>query len=171
MNSLASKPARNLWPHAIIAWFVIFAAALAAWITFAVRQNLDLVRPDYYEEEIRYQKQLDRLNRTAAVRHEIAVEYDAPRHEITLRLPATHAAERPAGHVQFYRPADAALDFEVPLAVDASGRQRIGTGGLTAGQWKIRVQWNAGGHDYFFEQTTVLDETTDGFSKPVHRAN
>ena len=44
--STPAKPALNLWPHAIIAWFVIFAAALAAWIAFAVRQNMDLVRAD-----------------------------------------------------------------------------------------------------------------------------
>jgi nitrogen fixation protein FixH len=159
MNPASTKTTRTLWPHVLIAWFVVFAAALAAWITFAVRQNLDLVRADYYEEEIRFQQQLDRLNRTAAIRGELALAYEASAHQITLRLPAAHAALRPVGRVQFYRPSNAALDFELPLAVDATGRQLIGTAALHPGQWKVRATWNAGGQDYFFEHTVILDET------------
>jgi hypothetical protein len=158
MNSTSVKTSRNLWPHAIIVWFVIFASALAAWISYAVRQDMDLVRPDYYEEEIRFQKQLDRLNRTAAVRNQIALGYNAARGEVTLRLPLAHLDPRPGGRVHFYRPANAALDADFPLAVDAAGLQRIDVRSLRSGHWKVRVQWNASGQDYSFEETLVLDE-------------
>jgi len=158
MNSTAAKPSFNPWPHAIIVWFVIFAAAMAAWIAVAVRQNMDLVRSDYYEEEVRFQQQLDRLNRTAPISSEVTLNYDASKQELTLRLPAAHLASRPVGQVHFYRPSDAALDFQVPLAINAGGLQRIGTSTLRGGLWKVRMQWNAAGHDYFFEQTLVMDD-------------
>ena len=124
MNPSIANRSANFWRHAIIAWTVIFAAALAAWIAFAVRQNLDLVRADYYEEEIHYQGQLDRLNRTAAIRHEVTVAHDATKREIALVLPAAHRSPRPNGSIHFYRPSDASLDFEVPLATDGTGQQR-----------------------------------------------
>lgn len=169
MNSATTQPTRNLWPHAIIAWFVIFAAALAAWVTMATRQRMDLVRSDYYEEEVRFQHQLDRLNRTAAIRSEVAIHHDATKREVMLQLPAGHLAPRASGQVAFYRPSDAALDFQVPLAVDAAGLQRIGTGGLRGGLWKVRVQWSAAGHDYFFEQVIVADEANSGpAATPAH---
>jgi nitrogen fixation protein FixH len=158
MNSTDAKPSRNLWPHAIIAWFVIFAAAMAAWITVAVRQKLDLVRSDYYEEEVRFQRHLEQLNRTAAIGSEVTFNYDASKREVALRVPAAHLPSRPVGHVRFYRPSDAALDFQIPLAIDADGFQRVGTSGLRGGFWKVRLQWNAAGQDYFFEQVLVLDE-------------
>lgn len=170
MNTPVARTTRNFWPHAIIAWFVVFASALAAWITFAVRQNLDLVRADYYEEEIHYQGQLDRLNHTAAIRSEVAIDHDAAQHQVTLRLPAAHLAAGLAGHVQFYRPSDAALDFRVPLAVDAAGRQRIGTGALRGGLWKVRAQWNSAGQEYFFEQIMVVDEADPAGQAPVTKA-
>src|SRR5262245_14670744 len=135
------KGNRNLWPHAIVAWFVIFASAMAAWIAFATRQNMDLVRTDYYEAEIRYQSQLDRLNRTAPLRSKVAIHYRAAAREITLRLPAEHATSHPAGRIHFYRPSEAALDFELPLTIDAQGPQRIDARKLPAGQWKVRVEW------------------------------
>lgn len=163
MNSTA-KPSRNYWPHAIIAWFVIFAAALAAWVSVAMRQRMDLVRSDYYEEEVRYQGQLDRLNRTAALRSEVALRHDGTKREVALQLPAAHLVPRPVGQIHFYRPSNATLDFQVPLAVDASGLQRIGTGALRGGLWKVRVQWGAAGQDYFHEQVIVLDEANAGLA-------
>ena len=157
--STPAKPALNLWPHAIIAWFVIFAAALAAWIAFAVRQNMDLVRADYYEEEVHYHGQLDRLNRIAAIRGGVTVAYDATRNGITLQLPTEHRSPRPGGHINFYRPSNAALDRQVPLTVDAAGRQIIDTSSLFAGLWKVRVQWRAAEQNYFYEQIIVVNES------------
>lgn len=169
MNSPNTKPASspNLWPHAIILWFVIFASALAAWVSYALRQSTDLVRPDYYEEEIHFQKRLDSLNRTAAVRREIAIRYSAAQGEITLRLPAAHPSPAPVGRVHFYRPADARLDVSVPLAIDSEGSQRINVGSLRAGHWKARVEWIASGQQYFFEETLVLDEGARPIGTPA----
>ncbi len=171
MNSTSTKSSRNFWPHAIIAWFVIFASVLAAWTTVALRQKMDLVRPDYYEEEVRFQGQLDRLNRTAAIRSEVALNHDANKHDITLLLPSAHLPSRPAGQIHFYRPSNASLDFDVPLAVDAAGRQRIGVDGLPGGLWKVRAQWNAAGHDYFFEQVIVANEPGSGITATPPKAD
>ena len=164
MNTPTTKPARNFWPYAIIGWFVIFASALAAWTTVALRQKIDLVRPDYYEEEVRFQGQLDRLNRTAAIVSEVAIHYEASKREVTLLLPAAHRSPRPAGQIHFYRPSNASLDFDVPLAVDAAGLQPIRADALLGGLWKVRVQWNAAEHDYFFEQVIVVNEPGPGIT-------
>ncbi len=157
MNSKAKKHPTNFWPYAIIAWFVAFVSALAAWTTFAVGQKMDLVRPDYYEEEVRFQNQLDRLNRTTAIRGEVLVQHDAAKREVLLILPASHLGAGLAGRLHFYRPSNASLDFDVPLAVDPRGLQRISTDGLLGGSWKVRAQWTAGGLDYFIERQIVVD--------------
>ena len=80
----------NPWPYAIIGWFLLFGSGMAAWVVVAVRNDPELVRPDYYEQEIAYQKQIDRLNRTASVRGEVSVAYDYSRNQVTLQLPPTH---------------------------------------------------------------------------------
>ncbi len=158
MNVPSAKPALNPWPYAIIAWFVVFAAAMAAWITFAVRQRMDLVRADYYEQEIRYQGHLDRMNRTSAIRGQVSISYDVGPGQVTVRLPVEQVASRPSGRIHFYRPSDAAMDFEAPLAVDGQGIQRIGVRGIRAGHWKVRLEWSAAGQEYVFEQPLVTEE-------------
>jgi len=133
----------NLWPYAIIAWFVLFALALAVWVTVALRQNMDLVRSDYYEEEMRFQQHLDRLNRSAGLQSRVTLGYDPGPRLVTLRLPATAVASPTTGRIQFYRPSNAALDFELPLAVDAAGVQQLDVSSVRGGQWRVRVTWSA----------------------------
>jgi hypothetical protein len=148
----------NLWPYAIIAWFVLFALALAVWVTVALRQNMDLVRSDYYEEEMRFQQHLDRLNRSAGLQSRVTLGYDPGPRLVTLRLPATAVASPTTGRIQFYRPSNAALDFELPLAVDAAGVQQLDVSSVRGGQWRVRVTWSAAAQSYFVEKSLVLDD-------------
>lgn len=147
---------RSPWPWAIVGWFVVFAGAMAAWIVYAVRQDMDLVRDDYYQEEVLYQQQLDRMNRTQPLRGEVRVSYDASRHAITVALPAMHARQKISGRIQLYRPSDAKLDVTVPLSVSADGTQRIDAKNLRAGLWKVRLQWTADGQEYFLDEPIVV---------------
>jgi hypothetical protein len=146
----------NPWPYAIIGWFLLFGSGMAAWVVVAVRNDPELVRPDYYEQEIGYQKQIDRLSRTAAISNLVFVVHDAARAQIVLRLSMASGSDTLTGTVHFYRPSNAKLDFEVPLALDPFGEQRIPTGTRAGGLWKVRVHWTGGGHDYFHDQSLVL---------------
>ena len=156
MNATFQLIRRNPWPYAVIGWFLIFGSAMAAWVVVAVRNDPDLVRADYYEQEIGYQKHIDRLNRTAAVHGEVSVALENTRQWIALRLPLAHVASDFSGTVHFYRPSNAKLDFEQPLALDATGVQRVPTEKLQGGLWRIRVQWTTGGQEFFHDQSLVL---------------
>ena len=146
----------NPWPYAIIGWFVLFVSGLAVWAIVAVRQNMDLVRPDYYEAEIRYQQQIERLKRTSSLRSEISITHDSLRHRLALQLPTGRGAAPAEGTIRFYRPSDARLDFELKLALDAGGNQHIDTTHLQPGFWKVRILWSVGAEEFYFDQPVVL---------------
>jgi nitrogen fixation protein FixH len=149
MNAPA-KPARSPWPIAITALFIVFALYLAGFIVWAVGQKQDLVAADYYEREVRYQDQLDRLHRTALLAPGTTVAFDAAARTCRIALPASHAAA--TGRIHFYRPSNARLDQSFPLALAADGTQVIPTDRLAAGRWKVRVEWQVGGQDFYVEQ-------------------
>ncbi len=146
----------NPWPYAIIGWMLLFGTGMAAWVVVAVRNDPELVRPDYYEQEIAYQKQIDRLSRTAAVRGDVSVAYDLAKAQVALRIPSQHLADKLTGTIHFYRPSNAKSDFTLPLAVDAAGAQTIPTTKLQSGLWKVRVSWTSSGQEYFHDQSLVL---------------
>lgn len=148
-------PAWNPWPTALVAYFIVFIGCLIAYTTWAVRQNVDLVRADYYEQEIRYQQQIDRLGRTREFARDVAATYDAAQSVINISLPPFHATDA-TGIIHLYRPADSRLDRELKLALDPQGRQRVDARALAPGLWKARVQWNVNGQEYFFDRTLII---------------
>jgi hypothetical protein len=149
-----TKPSRNPWPIAIIAYFIVFIAFTAVIITYISSQKMDLVRGDYYDDEIRYQEQLDRMNRTQPFNAQVAIAYNSAQQSITISLPPNHSQS--SGRIRLYRPSDETLDQDIKLAVGPDGVQRLNAKKLQAGLWKIRVYWTVDGQDYFFTKAVVV---------------
>jgi nitrogen fixation protein FixH len=141
---------RNPWPYAIIAYFIVFMGAIVLWISYAVRNDQQLVRKDYYEQELKFQTDIEGQSRAANVN--ISVNYDSTKQTVTVALPAPAAS----GSIYFYRPSDAKLDREITLAL-TNGSQSIDVGAFESGLWKIRVQWIAEGAEYRHNSTVVLE--------------
>ena len=161
MSANLSQPVRtapefNPWPYGITAFLVLFFGCVVSFGIFAVRQQVDLVRVDYYEEELRYGKQYDRLSRTKALEHPMSVAHLPQAHQIAVQLPAEHASAGAQGTIQLYRPSDARLDREIPLAAAASGMQLLDASTLQAGLWRVRVTWQSGGKEYFHASKVVI---------------
>jgi hypothetical protein len=146
----------NPWPIGIGAFLGCFVTAMIGFVLFAVWHRMELVAPDYYEQEVRYQSQMDRLGRTRALAGQIRVTHDAVRRELLIVLPPDRAPHRPAGHIQLYRPSDVGLDRRVQLDVDARGEQALDATALQPGLWKVRIQWTVQGQDYYSEQQVVV---------------
>ena len=53
------------WGNGIIFSFVLFAIFIAILVTVCVRQDISLVSSDYYQEELKYQDQITRINNTS----------------------------------------------------------------------------------------------------------
>jgi len=154
MQNLPQK--RSLWPYGLILTFAVFIGWIATFIGLAVRSSQDLVMEDYYEQEVRYQEQIDRESRTAPVGRQIAVLYQPAAERIEVRLPAAHAAAGLTGSVKWYRPSDASQDWESPLSVDAQGRQEFEAGGLSFGLWKLRITWHCQGEEFYADRSVIL---------------
>ena len=152
----------NPWPVGIIAFFVVFVACIIGFVIFSVVQRTDLVAADYYDQEVRFQEQIDRVHRTAAWKGEIAIEIDPLSQHLRVALPAAHAARRPTGTVAFYRPSEAGLDRRFPLLVDPVGQQVLDVGGFAAGLWRVRVTWTVGREEFYREADVVLGRRGGG---------
>jgi nitrogen fixation protein FixH len=146
---------RNPWPIAITAWFLVFGGLVFSFTLFALRQKTDLVTSDYYEQEMQYQQQIERLGRTQGVKQQVTVEYVAAARQITVRLPKEHQSAQ--GTIRLYRPSDATADLRLRLTLDASATQTFDAARLQPGLWKVRVQWSVGGEEYYVDETVVIE--------------
>lgn len=161
MSAIPPEPTRtasgfNPWPYGITAFLVLFLGCVVSFGIFAVRQRVDLVRADYYEEELRYGKHYERLSRTKALEHPLSVAHLPQAHQIAVQLPPEHVSNGAKGTIQLYRPSDARLDREIPLTTTASGMQLLDASTLQTGLWRIRVTWQSGGSEYFHASKLVI---------------
>ena len=146
---------RSPWPSAIIGYFVCAALFLGYFVVTAVRHHDDLVAPDYYEREVQFQTQLDSMNRSRDIVPGAAITFEPATQAIVIALPR-EKAQNATGIVELYRPSDARLDRQLPLAIDADGIQRLDARPLQGGLWKVRVKWNAKGQEYYLDQPVIV---------------
>jgi nitrogen fixation protein FixH len=146
----------NPWPVGIIAFFALFISVMGGLIVFISSRPMDLVAPDYYEQEIRYQSQMDRRDRTREVAAQIRVTHDAAGQRLIIALPAAHARRPCEGRIHLYRPSAAGLDRHEKLALDALGQQSLDARDLQPGLWKVRIHWTVEGEEFYTDQSIVV---------------
>lgn len=139
---------RNPWPLAIILYFTVFIAGMIAWIFFAVRNDQELVRKDYYEHELRCQGELESFARAAFATAEI--RYDKAAQTISIALP--EKSEKATAF--FYRPSNATADRRIDL-VDGTS---IDVAKFERGLWKLRISWTNNQAEFRRDETLVLAE-------------
>jgi len=146
----------NPWPVSLVVFLVFALLSSIGFVVFCSLHPAELVAKDYYDQEIRYQSQLDRINNTRATAPEASVGYDAATQAIIISLPQAHVAAQPTGTIDLYRPSASGLDRKLPLQVDNAGNQHVDARSLLPGLWKVRVLWRAGAAEYFMDQSVVV---------------
>ncbi|MBD2722331.1 FixH family protein [Hymenobacter armeniacus] len=149
------KP-RTLWPHAIVAVFVLFAGYIGFMVQQAMRTTVDLVSPDYYQQELAFQQRMETVARTAALPAPVELRYDAAARLLTLQLPADMRGQRIQGQIHFFRPSNQRLDFTLPLQPGADLQQHLSTARMRPGLWRVRMDFTADKHNYFVEEKIIL---------------
>ncbi len=157
MDNRNAHPARfNPWPISIIAFFALAIIGCGSFIAFCTRHPADLVAADYYEQEVRYQGQMERTQRAQAQARLTSISYDAASKLIRISLPPQHSQTNASGEIQLYRPSAVALDRRLKLEPDGQGRQTIDATTLAPGLWKVRISWKVAGQDYYLDQKVVI---------------
>lgn len=152
-----APPKRTFWPYAIVAAFVLFAGYIGFMVQQAMRTSVDLVSPDYYQQELRYQQRMESVARTAALPAPVVITHEAATHRLKLELPASLSGQPIAGTLHFFRPSDQQLDFKLPFApTGAPAQLELNTSQLQPGLWRLRVDFTAGNQPYFLEKELTI---------------
>lgn len=145
-----------IWPAGIIAFFVVFISFMMFVWAYANSQHVDLVVPNYYERQIKYQQQIDRIQRTKDLPEPLRLSYSSRQHLLEIYFPAFFLPEKVTGNITLYRPSDARMDYSVTIALNSEGKQFIPTENLLAGLWRIKIDWEADGLDYYYEEAVTF---------------
>lgn len=152
----ASSSKSSFWPYGIIGTFVVFIASLAIFVSFAVANDVELVAKDYYQQEIEYGAQMERLRRTQALAESPQIELSPNGQTVLVGLPAAHRTSEIKGSVQFYFPADVNGDHSAPLQLSVDGTQEFEINHLPTGRCRVKLRWTFEAEEYYHEETLLF---------------
>ncbi len=144
------------WPVSIIVFFSVAIAGCAAFIVFCNRHPADLVADNYYDQEVRFQGQMERRDRAQHSPDRATIKYDSTAGVIAIVVPGQQGAAAVTGTIQLYRPSSVKLDRELKLQTDANGLQAVDARTLAPGLWAVRLSWTAQNQEYYLEAKIVV---------------
>jgi nitrogen fixation protein FixH len=144
---------RVSWGTGIALTYALFALATSGFVAFAMGRRVDLVSSDYYERSLQLERRLTAKRNAAAIGDAVLLEQKPGAIAITLGMSDAQSA---TGRILLYRSSDAHADREMPLALDAAGRQVVAIAGLKSGSWSLQLEWRLRDRDYYVERQLTL---------------
>lgn len=139
------------WGKGIILTLTAFAGIIISMVVICVRQDdIHLVTQNYYEEEIKYQDQIDKMVNASMLDYE-ALAFDAQRRLIELNLP-----KGAKGTLHLFRPSDARLDQKLEFEIQDLEVNAINLSELKPGYWKIKMTWVEDETSYYIEKKITI---------------
>lgn len=142
------------WGKSIILVFIIFFLGVGFMVYKSVTKKIDLVTPDYYEKELVYQQEIDKINNANKLNQTVMINLSNNKLIISYPKPESGII---TGKIVFYKPSDASKDFSMDINTDSDYKQIIETNRLDGGYWKVKINWNMNGKDYYFEDKIILN--------------
>ena len=142
------------WGNKIIFAFMLFVVFLGVLVYRSVNNNVQLVAPDYYEQELTYQDEIDKLKNEKELTESVDIRMDASSDRLYIDFPESHQVQ--VGKLIMYRPSDASMDVSYSLDVDHENQAVLFTGDLATGLWKVQLEWANGTKAYLKEQNIFL---------------
>ena len=142
------------WGTKITIAFVAFAMFLGVLIYRVYQSKMHLVAHDYYQQELAYQEQIDKLENERALQKSVDIQLDADLKNLLISFP--EELEVQSGQLVLYRPSNASLDRRLKLQLDQNNSQTLSTKDLASGLWQIKVEWQDQSHAYLKEQNLYL---------------
>ncbi len=140
------------WGKWIIVSFVLFALFIGALVTVCLREDISLVSKNYYQEELNYQQQIERMNNANELVNKPTISVKG----VLLEVQFDQFNSFEQGKLKLFRPSDTHLDRQYVLRASPEGMQYFDISSLAKGMYHARMTWTMKGKEYFIEDTITL---------------
>ncbi len=145
------------WGVGIFVFYGVFVLFILGLVVLTTFHRHSLVTEDYYEEELRYQDQIERMRNANQLSAGLDISFDRSNRQIVLNYPPDAVLGELKGTVTMFRPSDADHDVVYPVQVDRDGRQYIRTDNLLRGLWRMKIDWQSAGDAYYVEEVVIIE--------------
>lgn len=133
------------WGTGIFIFLVLFLLGSAAFIVFAVLQDVNLVHKDYYEKGVDYTEQMNVNARSVEFKNAISINQQNDTFLIDIN--ESLATQIDSGNVLLFRPSNSKNDISIPLEKRAK-TITIPKHELLIGRYILKLTWYSEGLRY-----------------------
>jgi hypothetical protein len=141
------------WGTGILIFLILFLIACAVFITFAMRQDVNLVHKDYYEKGVDYTEQMHVNARSASLTDSIRVLISDDL--LKMDFAASLVSKIDSGKVLLYRPSSSKMDITLPM-IFAENCLDINKSNLKTGRYIIKLSWYSEGLKYEIDKAVIV---------------
>lgn len=142
------------WGYRIAALYIGFVLLILFMVVMAMRQKIELVTPDYYAKELKFQQEIDAMNNASLLSANLQVELHS--NTVLISFPEEFKGKSIQGNALMFRPSDSSLDISFPIELNEEGKMILQSEKFKTGLYKLTVKWNADDKNYQSEHTVVL---------------
>ncbi|NJM25783.1 MAG: hypothetical protein HC859_10140 [Bacteroidia bacterium] len=141
------------WGKGVFLAFVSFAALVAGLVTVSMRQDVNLVTQRYYEEEMNYQAQQERMMNTRALTVLPKVVVSDSGH---FELQYASLRDIQDGEIVLFRPSSSRLDQRFTFRAHDDSVAKFVIRPTTPGMYRVQITWSMHDKSYYMEQIVNL---------------
>jgi hypothetical protein len=127
------------WGIKITILYIGFILLILTLVGMSMRQKVDLVAVDYYEQELKFQEKIDHSLQSNELKEPLT--WNVAQEQFVLNFPAQFDGKQIKGEVFFLRPSDKSLDKKIGIPINNSLSKVISTKELEKGVYKIEISW------------------------------
>ena len=141
------------WGTGILIFLILFLSASAIFIFFAMRQDVNLVHEDYYEQGVDYSAQMDVNARSAEYKDSFKTFVEDGSFVVDFEKSLGSSID--SGSVLLFRPSSSSLDVSMPFGHIESSL-KIPRSNLVAGRYILKLSWYSSGLKYEVDESIYI---------------
>jgi hypothetical protein len=140
------------WGKGITIAFITFALFIGSLVTVCVRQDISLVSKNYYDEELKYQDQIDRLENAAALAEKPFILVRNGQLEVQF----SEFAKLEEGELILTRPSDARYDAKFTVSLGSDSIRIYDLSMYPTGRYNTSLRWQMNGKEFLIQESISL---------------
>ena len=143
------------WPTGIIlalVSFIIFILSFVYKATFLPEYDHQLVSDEYYNDELNYQEEIDKLKRASELAENISISKN--NNGLLIKFPSNIDYKQIKGSISFKRLSNRKIDFKLPIELTSS-QLLLKDEELVAGRWDVKIAWEVAEKTYLFKEKII----------------
>jgi len=137
------------WGTKLFIWTAAFMLMLIIFAVLMIREDVNLVEPDYYPKGQTHQELIEKRQNARSLSEQISLKLEA--NTLLLQFPAALKPESISGEIHLYHVAEQGKDAVFELKPDANGLMAMEVGSLY-GRYILKMDWKYLETPYYTEK-------------------